>query len=81
MAIRNLGMRSTFQSLHFNHDYISSSQGTLLSPSAAILGLVRSRQPELGEEVLQRGEGRGLAPVILVAVHVQNLLTGHGEHA
>ena len=51
------------------------------SPSAAILSLVRGRQPELGEEVLEGGEGGGLSPVILVAIHVQHLLTGHREHA
>ena len=50
-------------------------------PAPTVLSLIRLWEPELGEEVLERGEGGGLAPVVLVAVHVQHLLAGHGEHS
>ena len=72
-------MRSTFQSLICNREFLTYK--FIPSPSSSILRLVRSGHPELGEEVLEGGEGGGLAPVVLVAVHVEHLLPGHGEHA
>jgi hypothetical protein len=38
-------------------------------------------ETELGEHVLQRVDGSGLAAVILVPVHVEDLLPGNGKHA
>ena len=49
-------------------------------PAAAVGLLVRGRLTELGEELLQRGDGGRLAPVVFVPVHVQDFLPGDGEH-
>ena len=48
--------------------------------ASAVLRLVRGRHPELGEELLQRGDGGGLPAVVFVSVHVKDLLAGDGEH-
>ena len=50
-------------------------------PAPAVGLLVRGRLTELGEELLQRGDGGRLAPVVFVPVHVENLLTGDRKHA
>ena len=49
-------------------------------PAPPVLCLVGSGHTELGEELLQRGDGGGLPAVVLVPVHVKDLLAGHGEH-
>ena len=70
-AIRNFGIRSTFQSLATNKYFdiekqirrVKEIQWHLPAPAVALVG---RRHPELGEELLQGGQGGGLAAVVLV---------------
>jgi len=49
--------------------------------SATAVRFVRLAEPELGEELIERREGRRLSAVVFVPVHMENLFSRHRQHS
>jgi len=73
-------MDEQLDQLTVGHDELGDEVDVPIA-TAAVGGFVRLWHTELLEELVQRCQRCGFAAVVLVPVHMQDLLAGHGQHA